>query len=487
MDETWEMFESHVGGVADPDVVSQLVELVQSESGSATEQDYQRVAVNINNHWRSGAPDVRMGLLQLMHDLSDAVRSLTSILSPLIPPRVAELLESGDVPSEAVWKMVNAWNLSLLPTEVSDDLQKLKEEGLNPIKRTAAQMESADYSAAKRIRLTDNALRIFNTDNEHAQEVDYRDEEKMEKGMMRKSAARVIQWLRGGGTHQSIGRLDELIPAAKELPVSWKVDQSSVVTFMEKLTARITEVLVDHPQLRDLIGEVLAHTTTVQGNVEKAKRLQDFQMLLGKVSGGCMDVPQFENELRKLLPSAEQQAAADAVTAAAEGAKGAPADAEDDIIVADSAEGEGEAVESEYDPFAALDEDMQEPLPSAEDMNAKAMHYLPPFKGQASSFTTPPSLGPLHVLSRVHYLHPDQWMSWGGDHTQCQPLRVFLVRREPKPTAEELERQKKEEEDAERQREQAEQESQRQMQMQMELQQPDEDQEIPEELLKFEG
>ena len=200
--------------------------------------------------------------------------------------------------------------------------------------------------------------------------------------------------------------------------MSWKVHTSAVVPFMAKLTARITEVLVDHPQLTDRIGEVLAHMTTVTGRIEKAKRLQEFHVILGEVAGGRMSVVRLEEQLGPML------AVSETAQAVAEKRVEEEEVVEEDVVDESAADDD----DDEYDPFAVL-EDGEDEIPSATDMDPTRLHYLPPYKGHPSSSVTPPQLGPLHLLARTFYLKPKDWTHFQAT-PHCQTLSVLLVRRE---------------------------------------------------------
>eukprot|EP00666_Eupelagonemidae_sp_cell4sb_P013203 gene13203-15577_t len=52
------------------------------------------------------------------------------------------------------------------------------------------------------------------------------------------------------------------------------VNTQVVDTFIDSLERRITEVLVDAPDVKEPLGEALAHTTTLPSSVEKAHCLR---------------------------------------------------------------------------------------------------------------------------------------------------------------------------------------------------------------------
>ena len=181
---------------------------------------------------------------------------------------------------------------------------------------------------------------------------------------------------------------------------------------MDKLTNRITEVLVDHPQLGKTIGEVLQKLTLMRERVEQSKRLQGCMELLGDVAGGRVGLWQFEESLRALVapPPAENKTAT--------------------LMVAE----DGDEGSDEYDPMADIsDAGGGEANPAHYNMKTDETHYLPPPTGHASSQMTPPALGPMHILSRVWHMPKQEWVGRKADHTTCEPLRVLLVRREVRP------------------------------------------------------
>ena len=235
----------------------------------------------------------------------------------------------------------------------------------------------------------------------------------------KEASTKVNWWIKEGGPGREDCRHIKLLTPVRPLPpTQLKIECGNVGTFMDSLVAKLTEVLVDHPEMRTTISEILVHSTTVIGRVEKAKRLVELSSNISSLLAGRTTMSQFKEFIIPLLPSqAIVQMENDSGKRGFGEISGGPqteAAADDDD-------------DDEYDPFAAFDS--ADIHPPSHTMKPDTTLYLPPPTGRSSCQLTSPATGPSHSLCRVWYPNPSDWTNYKSVGRRCQTMRVLLVKR----------------------------------------------------------
>eukprot|EP01064_Diplonema_japonicum_P038114 TRINITY_DN9128_c0_g1_i1.p1 TRINITY_DN9128_c0_g1~~TRINITY_DN9128_c0_g1_i1.p1 ORF type:complete len:387 (+),score=68.86 TRINITY_DN9128_c0_g1_i1:74-1234(+) len=321
---------------------------------------------------------LRIAVLNVIHEMANVPEMLE-----LVSKHIVRLVEGAllNTDRKAIWDMVAVWKQSTsLSSRIIIELNEIEKHGED-----------------KGIPLTFEALRFFGAEENFSQTI----EEEWDK-VDEQAAGKVVGWTKQ--VEKSWIKGERLPSPVKPLPpTKWTIDSGAVASFMDLLTTRITEALVDAPHLQGVIGDVLAHTTSVVGRVEKAKRLQALASQLSAVTNGRITPISFEEFVKPLLPVVDMPKN--------------PYDVE---------EGSRSTASSEYDPLAVETPDLH---PTCGDMDADTTLYLPAYTGQASTHLTPPSLGPSHVLCRIWGLPSSDWCDYSAEQNRCHPLRVLLIRR----------------------------------------------------------
>eukprot|EP01060_Flectonema_neradi_P033550 TRINITY_DN565_c0_g1_i3.p1 TRINITY_DN565_c0_g1~~TRINITY_DN565_c0_g1_i3.p1 ORF type:complete len:281 (+),score=29.26 TRINITY_DN565_c0_g1_i3:82-924(+) len=276
-------------------------------------------------------------------------------------------------------------------------------------------MENADYT---KVHLNADLLKVFDEQAEaQAPITTYEALQARDK----EASAKVNYWIKEGGPGREDCRHMKLLTPVRPLPpLQLRVECNNIATFMDSLVAKLTEVLVDHPDMRTTISEILAHTTTVIGRVEKAKRLVELSSNLSSLLAGRTTANEFKSFIVPLLPS-------QAIVQMDENTSKRPYKEISGGPAPQTEEADDDDDDEEYDPFAAFDSaDIHQP---SHTMKPNTTLYLPPPTGRSSCQLTSPATGPSHSLCRVWFQKPSDWTNYKSIGKRCQTMRVLLVKR----------------------------------------------------------
>eukprot|EP01063_Lacrimia_lanifica_P037942 TRINITY_DN7950_c0_g2_i2.p1 TRINITY_DN7950_c0_g2~~TRINITY_DN7950_c0_g2_i2.p1 ORF type:complete len:241 (+),score=67.15 TRINITY_DN7950_c0_g2_i2:549-1271(+) len=204
-------------------------------------------------------------------------------------------------------------------------------------------------------------------------------------------------------------------PTQPVAETKWRVEPHAVAPFMDMLTYKISRVLMDTPELKEVVTEVLRGGCALRDLVEKAKRLEALS--------ASLDILQDEHAHNAVKAVANFRRAMEGFVSDRTRSTAAPTPPPDADVDVDM----DMDMDDEYDPFAveALPEDLVFP----DKMDPATTLYLPEPKGGASSHVTAPALGQAHVLCRVWNLPPKAWVQAETQAVQSHPIRVLFVRR----------------------------------------------------------